>query len=67
MALASAFTKAAHASTRLDHDAPTCWYQSAGRPALPAALVQGKLQACRYFFAYELPKIDAWLAEIALA
>jgi butyryl-CoA dehydrogenase len=29
------------------------------------AFVQGKLQACRYFFAYELPKIDAWLAVVA--
>ena len=27
--------------------------------------VQGKLQACRYFFAYELPKIDAWLGVVA--
>ena len=31
----------------------------------PAAFVQGKLQACRYFFAYELPKIDAWLGVVA--
>ena len=23
--------------------------------------LQGKLQACHYFFAYELPKIQAWL------
>ncbi|MDO9293491.1 MAG: acyl-CoA dehydrogenase, partial [Hydrogenophaga sp.] len=29
------------------------------------AFVQGKLQACRYFFAYELPKIDAWLAVVS--
>ncbi len=27
--------------------------------------VQGKLQACRYFFAYELPKIAAWLGVVA--
>jgi butyryl-CoA dehydrogenase len=27
--------------------------------------VQGKLQACHYFFAYELPKIDAWLAVVS--
>jgi alkylation response protein AidB-like acyl-CoA dehydrogenase len=26
---------------------------------------RGKLQACRYFFGYELPKIDAWLAVVA--
>jgi hypothetical protein len=26
---------------------------------------QGKLAAMRYFFAYELPKIDAWLAVVA--
>ncbi len=26
---------------------------------------RGKLQACHYFFAYELPKIDAWLAVVA--
>ena len=25
----------------------------------------GKLQACRYFFDYELPKIDAWLSVVA--
>ncbi|MBI5257479.1 MAG: acyl-CoA dehydrogenase C-terminal domain-containing protein [Burkholderiales bacterium] len=29
------------------------------------AFRQGKLQACRYFFAYELPKIDAWLGVVA--
>ncbi len=29
--------------------------------ALTAAQQQGKLAAMRYFFAYELPKIDAWL------
>ncbi|OYU99330.1 MAG: hypothetical protein CFE45_13340 [Burkholderiales bacterium PBB5] len=26
---------------------------------------RGKLQACHYFFAYELPKIDAWLGPVA--
>jgi alkylation response protein AidB-like acyl-CoA dehydrogenase len=30
-----------------------------------AAFVQGKLQACRYFFDYELPRIDAWLGVVA--
>lgn len=29
------------------------------------ALKRGKLMAMRYFFAYELPKIDAWLAVVA--
>ncbi|GCL61853.1 acyl-CoA dehydrogenase [Pseudaquabacterium pictum] len=31
----------------------------------PADFVQGKLQCCRYLHAYELPKIDAWLAVVA--
>ncbi len=26
---------------------------------------QGKLQACRYFFRYELPKVDGWLGVVA--
>ena len=26
---------------------------------------EGRLAATRYFFAYELPKIDAWLAVVA--
>jgi butyryl-CoA dehydrogenase len=30
-----------------------------------AALMQGKLAAMRYFYAYELPKIDAWLGVVA--
>lgn len=29
-----------------------------------AALREGKLAACRYFFAYELPKVPAWLAAV---
>jgi butyryl-CoA dehydrogenase len=33
--------------------------------ALPDALREGKLAAMRYFFRYELPKIDAWLAVVA--
>ena len=33
--------------------------------AQPADFVQGKLQCCRYFHAYELPKIDAWLAVVS--
>ena len=31
----------------------------------PDDFVQGKLQACSYFYAYELPKIDAWLGVVA--
>ena len=30
-----------------------------------STLVDGKLAAMRYFFAYELPRIDAWLAVVA--
>ena len=30
-----------------------------------AALARGQLQAARYFFHYELPKTDAWLAVVA--
>ena len=29
------------------------------------AFLRGKLQAARYFFDFELPKIDAWLAVVA--
>ena len=29
------------------------------------AFLRGKLQAARYFFGFELPKIDAWLAVVA--
>ena len=40
---------------------------STTQPAMPlsSAFAQGKLQACRYFYAYELPKIDAWLGVVA--
>jgi len=31
----------------------------------PGDLASGKLAAMRYFFAYELPKIDAWLGVVA--
>jgi butyryl-CoA dehydrogenase len=31
----------------------------------PSALKEGKLAAMRYFFAYELPKVDAWLAVVS--
>ena len=37
----------------------------AGVPAAEPGFVPGKLQACHYFFDYELPKIDAWLAVVA--
>ena len=30
-----------------------------------SAEMRGKLAACRYFFRYELPKIDAWLGVVA--
>jgi alkylation response protein AidB-like acyl-CoA dehydrogenase len=30
-----------------------------------AALLQGKLAACRWFYAYELPLVAAWLAPVA--
>ena len=29
-----------------------------------AAMLQGKLAACTYFFHYELPRIGAWLAVV---
>uniref|UniRef100_UPI0035B18C6B acyl-CoA dehydrogenase C-terminal domain-containing protein n=1 Tax=Aquabacterium sp. TaxID=1872578 RepID=UPI0035B18C6B len=31
----------------------------------PTALKQGKLSAARYFFRYELPKIEPWLAVVS--
>ena len=37
----------------------------AGPLRADAGFVPGKLQACHYFFDYELPKIDAWLAVVA--
>jgi hypothetical protein len=40
--------------------------RGAGR-ARPRPLAPGKLAAMRYFFAYELPKIDAWLGVVAAA
>jgi butyryl-CoA dehydrogenase len=36
----------------------------AQRPA-DDAFALGKLQACHYFYAYELPKVDAWLGVVA--
>ena len=37
----------------------------AGASADDAALLNGKLAACTYFFHYELPKIGAWLGVVA--
>ena len=34
-------------------------------PGQAPGFVEGKLQACRYFFHYELPRIDAWLGVVA--
>lgn len=42
----------------------TRWLDSKGNPD-DAAFAQGKLRAARYFFDYELPKIDAWLAVVS--
>jgi len=36
-----------------------------GNPARGEAFCRGKLQAVRYYFDYELPRIDAWLAVVA--
>jgi butyryl-CoA dehydrogenase len=33
--------------------------------AAGGAVREGKLAACRYFFAFELPKVAAWLAPVA--
>jgi butyryl-CoA dehydrogenase len=39
---------------------------SAGRPEAPMTdMAHGKLAAMRYFYAYELPRIDAWLGVVA--
>jgi alkylation response protein AidB-like acyl-CoA dehydrogenase len=37
---------------------------AAGRSA-GGALREGKIAACRYFFAFEIPKVAAWLAPVA--
>ncbi|MDT7834862.1 acyl-CoA dehydrogenase [Aquabacterium sp. OR-4] len=44
-------------------DVALCVRRSAA--AVPEAFAQGKLQACRYFYAYELPRVDAWLGVVA--
>jgi butyryl-CoA dehydrogenase len=33
--------------------------------AAPSDAQRGRLAACRYFFRYELPRIDAWLGVVA--
>jgi butyryl-CoA dehydrogenase len=38
---------------------------AAQQSSQPGDFVQGKLQCCRYFHAFELPKIDAWLNVVA--
>ena len=38
---------------------------AAATRASDSAEMRGKLAACRYFFRYELPKIDAWLGVVA--
>ncbi len=38
---------------------------AAADAGLPEPQRQGKIAAMRYFFAYELPKVDAWLAVVA--
>ena len=42
---------------------PACMAGDAGQAT--ADFVQGKLAACRYFYAYELPKTSAWLQVVA--
>jgi butyryl-CoA dehydrogenase len=38
---------------------------TASRHAASAALQQGKMAACRYYFMFEILKVPAWLAPIA--
>jgi butyryl-CoA dehydrogenase len=45
----------------LDVCTVACERSGDGNDDARAALLNGKRQACAYFFAYELPKIDAWL------
>jgi hypothetical protein len=39
--------------------------RGAGLQRRPSPTRRGRCAAMRYFFAYELPKIDAWLAVVA--
>jgi hypothetical protein len=54
----------ANATPYLQDVATVCQTQLAAAPADTAAL-QGHLAAMRYFYAYELPKSDAWLLPVA--
>ena len=45
--------------------ATTALQGTSSAAAADPGFVAGKLQACHYFFDYELPKIDAWLAVVA--
>jgi alkylation response protein AidB-like acyl-CoA dehydrogenase len=42
-------------------DVALCAHAQVGQAGSDAALLQGKLAACTYFFHYELPRIGAWL------
>ncbi|MEO8057211.1 MAG: acyl-CoA dehydrogenase [Burkholderiales bacterium] len=42
-------------------DVATCAQKGLGQSGSDAALMNGKLAACTYFFHYELPRIGAWL------
>jgi butyryl-CoA dehydrogenase len=42
-------------------DVALCAHTRLAAQGADAALLQGKLAACRYFFRYELPRIGAWL------
>ncbi len=39
--------------------------EARGKSTRSESLMQGKLAAMRYFYAYELPRIDAWLGVVA--
>ena len=40
------------------------WLDVAHRAQAPGMAAVGRLNACRYFYHYELPKIDAWLGVV---
>ena len=45
-------------------DVANCALRRTASPQHDAAALRGKLAACRYFFRYELPRIDAWLGVV---
>lgn len=49
----------------LDVAVAACRARDVQRTAVHDAYLQGKLQARRYFFDYELPKVDAWLGVVS--